>query len=63
MVVDLLDRHDRRARAILPRPVDLTVRRVTFGGENRIEKETIPFVLDSPDLSTGLWLVVTMPQA
>ncbi|WP_431271749.1 hypothetical protein [Dankookia sp. P2] len=56
-VADFLDRHDLKAQGLIPRPVDLTVRRVAFGGEKRIDGQAIPFEFDWPELSGGLWLV------
>lgn len=53
MVAEFLDRHNLRAQGLIPRPVDLTVRRVAFG-EKRIDGQSIPFDFDWSGLSAGL---------
>ncbi|MBC9177756.1 hypothetical protein [Pseudoroseomonas ludipueritiae] len=57
MVADFLDRHDLRAQSLIPRPVDLTVRRVAMSGAKQIEEETEPFDFAWDNLAPGLCLL------
>ena len=52
-----LDRHDLRPQGLIPRPVDLTVRTLSFGGVKRVDGREEPFVFEWGDLSSGLWLI------
>lgn len=57
MVADFLDRHDLRAQSVIPRPVDLTVRRVAMSGAKQIEEEAEPFEFAWENLTPGLCLL------
>lgn len=57
LVADFLDRHDLRAQSVIPRPVDLTVRRVALSGSKQIKEETEPFDFAWEKLTPGLCLL------
>lgn len=57
LVAEFLDRHNLRAQSIIPRPVDLTVRRVAMSGAKQIEAETEPFDFAWENLGPGLCLL------
>lgn len=57
-VADFLLRHDIREQALIPRPVDLTIRRVAFRGEKTVGgAEPQSFDFEWTDLGPGLWVI------
>lgn len=56
-VTDFLQRHDIREQATIPRPVGLTIRRVSLGGVKHLEAGATPFSFEWSNLGPGLWLV------
>ncbi|GAA4258513.1 hypothetical protein GBZ26_11370 [Azospirillum formosense] len=56
-VADFLERRDLRPQALIPRPVDLTIRSVSFSGEKSLSGRREPFDFTWGGLGPGLWLI------
>lgn len=56
-VVDFLNRHDIRERALIARPVDIVIQRLAFSGEKEGDVQPLPFEFEWKDLGPGLWLI------